>query len=276
MINIPPPAPAVQLELFEEKAWVDMYDAAPADWCTTFGLGKKETPDGVLFFCPAIPFVHFNCNNTPGLHGPMTAQALESMEQEYRARNCPKVFCMVSPNAEPNDLQEQLAGRGYKAELAWERVYRDSAALKPLLPTHRHLRVQEVNDSNSQEWADFICKTYGLPNQPWLLALVNRKGWHHFILREKSRIAEVRTYYTDGENAWIGIDAPVPGAMTDDFEADYHLVHAMVEDCLARGVKNIIADIEMPDDTGGLASYRYFKELGFTILYRRMVYAKGL
>ena len=37
---------------------------------------------------------------------------------------------------------------------------------------------------------------------------------------------------TNVKTAWIGIDAPIPGIMTQDYEKDYYLSSQMVKDCL--------------------------------------------
>jgi hypothetical protein len=69
--------------------------------------------------------------------------------------------------------------------------------------------------------------------------------------------------------AWLGMDGPVPGVMTDDYEPDAALCAFMVADALAHGARSFLADIELPSDAMDTPAYRYFGELGFTRPYVR-------
>ena len=46
--------------------------------------------------------------------------------------------------------------------------------------------------------------------------------------------------------AWLGMDAPVPGVMTEDYEPDAALCAFIVADGLQRGATSFLADIELP------------------------------
>lgn len=267
---------AILLEQFEENAWKDMYEAAPREFVESFGLDHTKTPDGDLFFCTKIPFVHFNFTNTIGLSTPVNPMKIDNLTFQYRQRHCPKAFVILSPFANPANIEELLLKAGFEPETSWDRAYRGNSALKPMLPHKRNLSVEEVNHTNGKEWSDFICNTYSLPTHSWLLALVGREGWHHFILRENKKIIEVRSMYQKDGFAWIGVDAPVPGLMTNDFEADYVLMHAMIRKGLSVGVKHFVTDIEKPDDYQKLDSYKYFRELDFDVEYRRKVFSLRL
>lgn len=73
--------------------------------------------------------------------------------------------------------------------------------------------------------------------------------------------------------AWWGIEAPVPGFMTQDFPLDYHLCREIIKDGLRLGAKYIVADIEKPDAEMKHDGYRNFSAMGFKRTYLRNNYS---
>ena len=63
--------------------------------------------------------------------------------------------------------------------------------------------------------------------------------------------------------AWLGMDSPVPGLQTDDYEPDAAICARIVEDGLAAGAKGFIADIEAPSQALDTPAYANFATLGF-------------
>ncbi|MEW5988866.1 MAG: hypothetical protein AB1791_19760, partial [Chloroflexota bacterium] len=115
---------------------------------------------------------------------------------------------------------------------------------------------------------------YGLPTTPWLLALVERPGWHHYLLRRGRAIAAVRSMYVHHDGmAWLGIDAPVPGIMAPSYDLDRQLCQAMVRDGLGLGVRYFAADIEAPTPAMNTPAYHHFEALGFKRPYFRSHYS---
>jgi hypothetical protein len=69
--------------------------------------------------------------------------------------------------------------------------------------------------------------------------------------------------------AWLGMDAPVPGVMSDDYEPDAALCAHIVADGLQRGATSFLADIELPSPEMDTPAYDYFARLGFRRPYVR-------
>lgn len=74
--------------------------------------------------------------------------------------------------------------------------------------------------------------------------------------------------------AWLGMDGPVPGLMTDDYEPDAALCAFMVADGLAHEARSFLADIEVPSLDLDTPAYRYFGRLGFRRPYVRTHWAR--
>jgi len=69
--------------------------------------------------------------------------------------------------------------------------------------------------------------------------------------------------------AWLGMDGPVPGLGTDDYEPDASICARIVEDGLVAGVKTFIADIEAASEGMDTPAYANFARLGFRRPYVR-------
>jgi hypothetical protein len=110
---------------------------------------------------------------------------------------------------------------------------------------------------------------------PWLRRLVGRPGWHQYLVREWGEPVAARGMYVGPDGlAWLGMDGPVPGIRTDDYEPDAALCAFIVVDGLARGVRLFLADIEVPSAAQDTPAYGYFGRLGFRRPYVRTHWAR--
>ncbi len=263
---------SIVLESFEEMAWLDMYQGAPTSFVQAMGLSYEMLADSVAFFCTKIPFIHFNTILTLGLKSPANEDKIEAVIQAFRAKGINSFYLHYSPFSEPADLPNLLTSRGFAAVSSWDRIYREGQGLPKPLAVSRNLQVKEITSEDAERWADFIDATYGMVNKPWLMNLVGRLGWRHFIVEENDVVSAARSVYMKNGFAWLGIDAPIPGLMTKDYERDYLLLYHIVKAGLQHGVQHFLADIELPDDAMNLPSYHNIQQLGFRVVYRRQNY----
>lgn len=267
------PELSAQLEAYEVGAWLDMYKAAPADFVERFGLEIIQHGKLVLTRCPGIPFVHFNCIKNLGMAEPASQTQLDEAIALYREADIARFTIYNHPLAQPVQIPEWLEARGLHTKGGWDRIYRNGAPLKGnVLEPPLGFAVEKVTTINAQEWAGFIDQSYGLPTSPWLLALVERPGWHHYLLRHNGRVVAVRSMYAEGGMAWFGVEAPVPGIMAPSFDLDIQLCQAMVREGLELGVQHFWADIEAPTPEMNTPAYGYFAALGFKRPYLRSHY----
>jgi hypothetical protein len=268
---------AAQIEAGEVNAWVDMYAAAPANFARQFQLDIIRRHDIVLTRCKTIPFIHFNAVKNLGMASPASEAQLDELIAIYHDAGVPQFWIYHTPHAQPTALPKWLEARGLHPRSGWERIYRTDAALtSPVIAPDDRYRVEKVTLETGPEWANFIDTTYGLPTTPWLLALVERQGWHHYLLRhneQNGQIVSVRSLHVDDDGmGWLGIDAPVPGMMGPTYDLDLRICQQIVQDGPALGVKCFVADIEAPDPEMNTPAYRNFESLGFKRPYYRSHY----
>ena len=119
-------------------------------------------------------------------------------------------------------------------------------------------------------------RVYRLDTGPWLQRLIGRTGWHQYIARKDGEVVAARGMYLGhGGIAWLGMDGPVPGVMTDDHEPDAAICSFLLEDGLRRGARAFIADIEAPSAAMDTPAYDHFARLGFRRPYVRTHHARG-
>ena len=124
------------------------------------------------------------------------------------------------------------------------------------------------------DWADFVQRTYRLDTGSWLDGLHERPGWHQYLAREQGEIVAARGRHIAPDGiAWLGMDAPVPGIMTADYEPDAAICSTIVSEGLARGARTFIADIEAPSADLDTPAYKAFARLGFRRPYVRTHWA---
>ncbi|MEW6126452.1 MAG: hypothetical protein AB1757_05390 [Acidobacteriota bacterium] len=264
---------AKRIEHAEIKAWMDMYEAAPKDYAENFQLGVQHLDSLVVFTAGGIPFGHFNCVLNLGLDEPATETQLEEVLKTLNAAQRQHWYIHYNPHCEPANLREWFERRNLKARSAWDRIYRNAEPLSPTLLTTDDVQVEKVTNATAREWAEFVSGVYHLPTVDWLAAFAERMGWHHYTLRKNSIIVAARSMFINREGwAWLGIDAPVPGLMTNDFTLDWQICQRLVKDGLQLGAKHFVADIEAPTLDMDSPAYQHFARLGFKKVYSRANY----
>lgn len=245
-------------ERTEIAAWLDMAAAVPPAFQDQFHVEARFANGLFTITSRGLHLAHFNA----ALAEPWTGARLDSAIAALRQAGAEKFYIHAMP-AEA----ELLTSRGLRRVSAWDRVIRPASAGQPAPGGDG---VEEITPATAAEWAAFIDRIYHLPTAPWLTALVNRRGWRHFVLREQGAIAAARSMFADEEGrAWSGIDAPVPGIMTDRFDRDLALCAAMVEASWQAGAREFVTWIEKPSPEHTGPAYEGFARLGFSTAYLR-------
>jgi hypothetical protein len=257
---------AQQIEQTEIQAWVDLYAAMPAGFAKEFKAEIVQLGQVTLTRCPEIAFGEFNRVMGLGVFEPATESQLEAVFTSYREVGVKRFLIHHIPACQPTALRNWLEAQKPAAVMGWERIVRDGSPLEPIPDDPA---IERVTTSNANEWANFIDAAYRMPTKPWLLELVGRPGWHHYLLREDAVVAVRSMRINPDGTAWFGIEAPVPGIMAPSFALDARLCQTMVSDGLKLGAKLFVADIEKPSTKMDTPAYQDFAHLGFTRPYFR-------
>jgi hypothetical protein len=265
---------AARIEHSEIQAWLDLYKALPSDFAQQYGLEIVQLGQITLTRCPGIAFGEFNRAMGLGVFEPATEQQLEDIFASYHEVGVKRFLIHHISHCQPATLVSLLEQRQPAVRAGWERIVRDGSSLES---SSDDLAVKSVTKANAEEWADFIDTAYHMPTKPWLLELVGRRGWHHYLLRENTKVVAVRSMCINPDGTvWLGIEAPVPGIMADSYALDARICQIMVQDALELGARLFVADIEKPSSSMDTPAYQDFARLGFTRPYFRTNYVYAL
>ena len=265
------PGTTAAIESAEMRAWMDVYASAPADWAESVGLGTREVGGALVIGWAATGRRYFSRVIGLGITEPATEGAIDEIIRGYDESGITMFLFQSMPDCRPAEYEDWLRERGLEPFDAQDRVYRDGRpAEQP-----RTGPVERVTRESAAEWEEFIQRTYGLETDGWLERLIGRQGWHQYAYRDGGEILAARGMYIGPDGwAWLGMDGPVPGVMTDDYEPDAALCAFMVADGVEHGARSFLADIELPSPDLDTPAYRYFGELGFTRPYARTHWTK--
>src|SRR6185437_12325409 len=235
---------AARIELAEARAWADLYAAAPPTFAASAGVTSRWVGATLVLEWAASGRRYFSRTIGLGVAEPATAQGLEQILRLYRDAGISMFLVQSLPHCRPAGFEDRLREHGLEAFDSQDRIVRDGAP-SPSPPSldARGLAVERVERERAEEWSEFLQRTYRLDTGPWLGRLIGRPGWHQYVAREDGRIVAARAMYigTDA-TAWLGMDGPVPGLGTQDYEPDAAICARIVGDGLALGVRRFIAD----------------------------------
>jgi hypothetical protein len=267
------PRTAVAIELAEASAWADMYAAAPRDFARSAGIATRKVGGALVISWAAIGRRYFSRAIGLGVIEPATPEALDDIANGYADAGISMYLIASQPHCRPEGFDDALRERGFEPFDAQDRVVRGGGPLRRSGLTRsddRDLEVERVTAATADEWAEFVQRVYQLDTGSWLQALVGRRGWHQYVVREHGRVVAARGMYVTPERvAWVGMDAPIPGLWTPDFEPDAGLWERIVADGLGAGARMFIADIEAPSPAHDTPAYEYFAALDFSVPYAR-------
>ena len=268
-------ATAAEIESAEGQTWADLYAAAPAEFAESAGLGSSEVGGAVVLRWAATGRRYFSRAVGLGVTRPATEEAIDRILRIYEQAGIDMFLLQSLPHCRPAEYEGWLRARGLEPFDAQDRVVRGGEPFAGGVPTARALTVERVGPETQDEWSAFLQRVYRLDTGPWLGKLIGRPGWHQYVVREGGQVVSARGMHVGRRGiAWLGMDGPVPGVMTDDYEPDAALCAYIVEDGLRLGARSFIADIEAPSPAMDTPAYDYFARLGFRRPYVRTHHAR--
>jgi hypothetical protein len=254
-------AEAAAFEAAEARAWADLYAAAPADWAATVGLRTRRVGGTLVLHWAATGRRYFSRSIGFGVVEPATAAALDEILAGWEEAGIEMFLVKSMPQCRPDGYEELLRGHGLEPFDRQDRIVRGA---DPPAAFSDELAVERVEAETADEWAEFLQRVYRLDTGPWAQRLIGRPGWHQYVARDGGEIVAARGMFVGPDGtAWLGMDGPVPGLQTDDYEPDAAICARLVEVGLAAGATGFIADIEAPYDALDTPAYTNFARLGF-------------
>lgn len=264
-------AAAAAIEAAEARAWADLYAAAPPRWAAQVDLGWRQIGGALVLHWGATGRRYFSRAIGLGVAEPASEATIDAVLGLWREHGIEMFLLQSLPHCAPGGYEGWLTERGLAPFDAQDRIVRGA---EPIVAApgsgEREIVVERVASEGAGEWSRFLQDAYGLDTGPWLPRLVGRRGWRQYVAREGGEIVGARGMFIGEDGlAWLGMEGPVPGITTEDYEVDAALCARIVADGLSAGARGFIADIEAPSQRMDTPAYGDFARLGFRRPYLR-------
>src|SRR5437763_7634131 len=183
---------AAAIEAAEARAWADLYAAAPADWSAAAGLGAQEVGGALVLRWAATGRRYFSRTIGLGVFEPASRAAIDEILDSFDRAGIMMFLLQSLPRCRPAECESWLREVGLEPFDAQDRVVRDGRplAVAPTLAGDRELTVERVTQASMGEWVEFIERVYRLETGPWLPRLIDRSGWHPYVVSEGGHIVD--------------------------------------------------------------------------------------
>ena len=268
-------ATAAEIETAEARSWADLYAAAPANFALGAGLTTRKVRGTLALSWAATGRRYFSRAIGLGVVEPATEEQLDQILAGWREAGITMFLLQSLPHCRPAAYESWLRERGLEPFDEQDRIVRDGSPLAERAPvSDRQLVVERVDRRSQDEWAEFLQRVYRLDTGSWLQELIGRPGWFQYVARADGEIVAARAMHIGPDGtAWLGMDGPVPGVMTHDYEPDAAICAGIVADGLVAGARRFMADIEAPSEAMDTPAYEHFGRLGFSRPYVRTHWA---
>src|SRR6266550_2533844 len=177
---------AASIEAAEARAWADLYAAAPARWAKAAGLAAQEVGGALVLRWAVTGRRYFSRSIGLGVVKPASRAAIDKILDGFDRAGITMFLLQSLPHCCPAEYESWLREFGLEAFDAQDRVVRDGSplAVAPALAGDRELTFERVKHTSGDEWVEFIERVCRLETGSWLPRLIDRPGWHQYVVRE--------------------------------------------------------------------------------------------
>ncbi len=255
------------LERIEIDAWRDYCAAAPPAFAEAVGLETFELDGPLLAMCKRIDHYQFNRLMGGGLAGDAEGRSLETAAARFRDAGLKNGYLQIAPGGQAQALEAKARALGLKPlDRVWVKFSRgDMSAPTPATS----LEIAEARPAEAMDFARAVTAGFGMPETlaPWLAAIVGRKGWHAYVVRDNGKaVGGAAMFLADGR-AWLGIGAVQAAARRRG--GQNALLARRIADGLARGARWFATETGKPLPGEPHPSFSNIQRAGFSIAYER-------
>jgi len=207
-----------------------------------------------------------------GLDEPATESMLNKIDGLYQQANIKTYAVQIGNIFQPPELPTWLADHQFIRGQNWANVIRppDSSIT---IPTS--LRVEQITSDRAADFAQVIPPAFGMPPflMPWMLALVGRTDWQHYVAYDGDIPAAAGTLYMRDEIGWLGIGGTLPAYRNRG--AQGAIMAARIRAASDAGCKWIITETGEDTAENPNPSYHNMLRTGFKLAYLRANYSCG-
>jgi hypothetical protein len=258
-------------ELIERDAWLDLFDAAPAQVRRRFGLASDVIAGMGLLGCPGIPITEFNRAMAVGIAKEPTHDDIDAATTWLDAHAVSWAL-QVAPVGRVDLLRDSLGRAALTSKGAgWAKFIRTAASARGE-PLRGPVPVAIADASTADVFGRTVTDGFGLPAEcaSWFAALVNRPFWQCFLAAVDGEPAACGAMFSRGDAAWFGVETTLP--VYRGRGAQQSIIAAQVSAASLCGAGVQTSETAQPADqrAPGASSYRNQLRAGFESAYVRL------
>ncbi len=261
------------IEMTEAEVWADMLLAAPPEIAKEYGIRLIRLDSTAVGIVAQVDIMLLNRTVGLGVLKPATEAQVDAILKAYHSASVKHFAVQTSPYAQPAALPTWLTARGLVLNGSSAQVVRGA---QPPAKGRTDLHIQKIGVDYSGAFAEIVCSTFGIPIQlqPWLIALVNRPRWHHYLAFDGGQPVAAAALFVDGNVGWTGWAGTLPSHRQRG--AQTALLSQRLRDGVTMGCQWFVSGCE--EETAGHPNPAYHNLLnnGFKLAYLRPNYIENV
>jgi hypothetical protein len=261
--------------------WLEMADAlATRDYVqaaidgtpgNALGLATSEIGGGYAFALGMDEGWFFSRWVGAGITRPATEADVDAAVDFFAAHRRTSAALMIAPHAQPSELVDWIADRGFSIRDRWPKLWRalDDDPGRP--PTD--LRFELAGAERDKDFATVVIRAFGDEHLRPMVPPAGRPGWAHYLGFDGESPVAAGAMYVLGDVAWLGFGATLESHRGRGGQSA--ILHRRLVEAKARGCRLAISETG-PDSPGERnSSYGNMIRLGFQVGYHRPHWVRG-
>jgi hypothetical protein len=233
------------------------------------GAAFAEIGSAVAFSVPALPHVRM-VHHTVGLgeDKPADDAVLDEVASFFDDAGV-RFYACVTPTAQPPDVRERLAARGFEHGYDWMKFTRD---VEPPPATATDLDVRLIGADAGADFADVVLQAYGMPREglDTIAAVPRLEGWSVYVAYDDAAPAAAGALFVTGRLGWLSFAGTLPEHRRKGGQSA--VLAARIARARDLGVTTLVTETGVVGEGRPSNSYRNILRTGFREAYVRENY----
>jgi hypothetical protein len=269
MIGMNPSKIAELNEFGEAEAQANYYLSASTEFARPFRLEVKRIGSILVTMIAELDHAFFNRIIGLGIGEPATESMLDEAIAVFQNAGCKTYMAQVCPLAQPSQVPEWLAIRGFQPSRNWAKMYRSTEPAKNI-PTD--LRIEKIGKDQADAFAGVVLTAFEMPRvlRPLAKGFIGQPGWHHYLAFENEKPVSASAMFVNGEVTWLGFGSTLKKYRKHGGQGA--MFARRIQDAIELGCKWFVTETGEDTVEDPNPSYHNMLRSGFKLAYLRRNY----
>lgn len=263
------PDPLEPLEAIEQRAWNDMYDAAPADFAAVAGVRRGAVGGFACYAISGAPTVQFN--RAQARTAAFDAAGLAPIIDWMTTHGGTAWALQLPSESITTDMARALGSALLTGAGGWSKLVRST--FPPVIRRGGAAYIDTIiaDASSADTFGRTIQAGFDAPPAfaAWSAALVGRPRWTPVLALDGEDVVGAASLYVEGSIGWLGMGCTLPTARGRGVQTA--LIAKRIELARLFGADLVVSETATPDAATRAfpASHHNLRKIGFDVAYER-------